>query len=68
MEPVAKSTLVDAMNRCNPSIFNDLFKELLDRYTKLAPGHGFRFPPIRHRQYDHPALPFRVRLGTLPGG
>ncbi len=42
MEPVAKSTLTDAMNYCNPSVFNELFNELPDRCTKLAPGHGFR--------------------------
>ena len=33
MEPVAKSTLADAMNRRNPSFFEDLFNELLDRCT-----------------------------------
>ena len=42
MEPVAKSTLTDAMNYCNPSVFNELFNKLPDRYTKLAPDHGFR--------------------------
>ena len=43
MEPVAKSTLADAMNRRAPAVFSDLFNEFLDRCTKLAPGHGFRF-------------------------
>lgn len=43
MEPVAKSTLADAMNRRDPEIFRDLFNELLERCTALAPGHGFRF-------------------------
>ena len=43
MEPVAKSTLADAMNRRDPAVFKALFDELLARCTKLAPGHGFRF-------------------------
>ena len=43
MEPVAKSTLADAMNRRDPAVFKSLFDELLARCTKLAPGHGFRF-------------------------
>jgi len=43
MEPVAKSTLADAMNRRDPVIFKELFNELLDRCTELAPGHGFHF-------------------------
>ena len=43
MEPVAKSTLADAMNRRDPAVFEDLFNELLSRCTRLAPGHGFRF-------------------------
>ena len=43
MEPVAKSTPADAMNRREPAVFGDLFNELLDRCTRLAPGHGFRF-------------------------
>ena len=30
MEPVAKSTLADAMNRRDPAVFGDLFNELLD--------------------------------------
>ncbi len=36
-EPVAKFTLANAMNRRTPSIFEDLFNELLDRCAKLAP-------------------------------
>lgn len=43
MEPVAKSTLADAMNRRDPAVFEALFEELLSRCTELAPGHGFRF-------------------------
>ena len=43
MEPVAKSTLANAMNRRDPAVFKALFDELLARCTKLAPGHGFRF-------------------------
>ena len=43
MEPVARSTLSDAMNRRAPSVFGELFNELLARCEKLAPGHGFRF-------------------------
>ena len=43
MEPVAKSTLADAMNRRDPAVFKSLFDELLARCTRLAPGHGFRF-------------------------
>jgi hypothetical protein len=43
MEPVAKSTLADAMNRRDPAVFKALFDELLARCTELAPGHGFRF-------------------------
>ena len=43
MEPVARSTLSDAMNRRDPSVFGELFNELLARCEKLAPRHGFRF-------------------------
>ena len=43
MEPVARSTLSDAMNRRAPAVFGELFHELLARCEKLAPGHGFRF-------------------------
>ena len=43
MEPVARSTLADAMNRRAPAVFGELFNEILDRCTALAPGHGFRF-------------------------
>ena len=43
MEPVARSTLSDAMNRRDPSVFGELFNELLARCETLTPGHGFRF-------------------------
>ena len=43
MEPVARSTLSDAMNRRPPEMFESLFDEVLDRATALAPGHRFKF-------------------------
>ena len=44
MEPVAKSTLADAMNRRDPTVFGDLFNELLDRCTKLAKPPDWNAP------------------------
>lgn len=43
MKPVARSTLSDAMNRLALSVFGEPFNELLARYEKLVPKHGFRF-------------------------
>jgi putative transposase len=68
MEPVAKSTLADAMNRRAPAVFKALFDELLAKVHEAGPGARLPLPqsPLCLRQHDHPALPFRVRLGALP--
>ena len=43
LNPVAKSTLADAMSRRNPVIFEELFYDLLGRLQAYAPKHKFRF-------------------------
>lgn len=43
LEAVPKSTLSEAMNRRDSAIYEEIFKETLQRTTSLAPKHEFRF-------------------------
>lgn len=43
LQTVPKSTLSEAMNRRDPVIYEEIFKEVLQRAMSLAPKHEFRF-------------------------